>query len=78
MTTAFAFAAEGRLIASAMTQPFGSLLALVASTMFWGGLHTGARGYRLGAVCLGMLRPRVVVAGVILFAAAWLYKVLTW
>ncbi|MBX3323385.1 MAG: DUF2752 domain-containing protein [Phycisphaeraceae bacterium] len=78
MTTSFAHAADGKLGASASVQPFGMLLALGSSVAFWGGCHIAVAGNRLGVVWMAMLRPRVVIAGVLLFALAWLYKILTW
>jgi Protein of unknown function (DUF2752) len=78
MTTAFAHAAEGRLLTAFITQPMGLLLALLAASVVWAGGYialTGAPAHRLYAP---LLKPRVVWGFALLFLAAWGYKVLTY
>lgn len=59
-------------------QPFGTLMALLAALLFWGGAHVAATGSRLGAVAAGALNTRLLIAGGALFLSAWLYKWATW
>lgn len=78
MTTAFAHAADGRLGASFVTQPFGAVLAVAAGVAFWGGVHTVIGCTGIGPMFLRLLNWRTVTLGLILFAAAWGYKIVTW
>ncbi len=74
MTTAFAHAARGHLTASFVTQPFGSLLAVIVAAGFWVGLHASLTGSRVGVLCGSLLRPRVMWLVVAAAALAWAYK----
>lgn len=78
MTTAFAQAAHGNILASFAVQPMGALLALLSAGGFWGCLHAALTGSRVGSMAGGLLSPRVLwwVAGATV--AAWAYKVWTW
>lgn len=79
MTTAFAWAAEGHIVAAAASQPFGLFLALATAAAFWVCLHVALTGSRaLTIVSRTALRPRVVWTGALAFLAAWGYKALTW
>ncbi|RMH12148.1 MAG: DUF2752 domain-containing protein, partial [Planctomycetota bacterium] len=78
MTTAFAHAADGHLIRSFSTQPAGGLLALLLAVGVWAGMYTAATGSRVLAVCMGLLRPRLLIAAVSFVLAAWVYKMVTW
>ncbi len=78
MTTAFAHAAQGRFGLSVTTQPAGTLLAIALGVGFWAGLHTLLTGTRLLEVGLGLLRPRVIAGGVLLFLGGWVYKMIVW
>jgi hypothetical protein len=76
MTTAFALVMRGRLLTALTTQPFGALLAmgtLAAAALCIAALITG-RGWRVNwfRVSPGWLAG----AGVLLFLAAWGYKIL--
>jgi len=78
MTTAFANAANGDLLASFTSQPFGALLAVVAASIFWAGLHIAVTGSHLGRMYSVLLRNRSIwIAGGLLLAA-WVYKLVTW
>lgn len=74
-TTAFAHAADGSLLTSFMTQPFGAALALALAMMTlvagWS-LWTGASLAGVGQICGS---KRFVLAWVVLLLAAWAYKV---
>jgi len=78
MTTAFAHAADGDLLASFTAQPFGALLAILTAATFWGGVHVATTGSRLDRLYVVLLQSRSLwIAGVLLLAA-WGYKLLTW
>jgi hypothetical protein len=50
MTTAFSHFADGNLVTSFITQPFGFVLAILCGIAFWAGLYcaaTGKASYRL-------------------------------
>jgi hypothetical protein len=78
MTTAFAHAAEGNLLASAHVQPFGFLLAVLTAAVFWGSAHVAATGSALHRAAGRLLSTRVLWAGAGLLVAAWVYKMATW
>lgn len=78
MTTSFAHAANGSLLASFTAQPFGALLALLTASAFWGGMHVCVTGSRLGRIYALLLRQRSLwILGAILLVA-WGYKLATW
>lgn len=78
MTTAFAHAAEGDLLASFSAQPFGALLAIVTAATFWGALHVAATGSQLGLLAGRLLGARSLWIAGFLGLAAWGYKLMTW
>ncbi len=78
MTTSFSHAAEGQWQASIMAQPFGTALAVLASVLFWGGLHVSMTGSRLGSAVAPALSSRALFFGGALFLIAWGYKWVTW
>lgn len=78
MTTSFAHAADGGLLASIAAQPFGALLALLTASFFWGALHVCATGSQLGRVYALLLRQRSLWVLTALLIAAWIYKMATW
>jgi len=78
MTTSFAYAADGSWGASVLTQPFGALLVVLTSVVFWGSLHVSATGSRLGAAVGPLLSMRILMVAAGLFLAAWAYKWWTW
>lgn len=61
-----------------LTQPAGALAALGLGVGFWAGLHALLTGTRMLEVGLGLLRPRVIAGGVVLFLGGWVYKMITW
>ena len=75
MTTSFAYAVRGRLVASFVAQPFGMLLCLLTAATFWSAIYvavTGRPAYRL----LKFVPPKahaVVWPG--LTVAAWAWKI---
>ncbi len=78
MTTSFAYAAGGDLLASLATQPLGFLLVIGTAATVWGGAHTALSGVRLGPV-LGSLTTKWVMWALGIGAVgAWVYKIITW
>lgn len=78
MTTAFAYAANGDLGASATTQPFGVLLAIGAAVAVCGGLHAGITGTNPLRLLPRGNSHKVTLILVSLFLAAWVYKMIVW
>jgi hypothetical protein len=75
MTTAFAHTVRGQLLAAVATQPFGALagLAVISGALLSG--YTLVTG-RAWAVNWYRISPGLaVVAGAVLFLAAWAYKI---
>jgi hypothetical protein len=77
MTTAFAYAADGRLIKSFSTQPAGALLAIIVATMVVGSGFTLLTGASMSQMFLPFLRPRPLIVFGVFLALAWMYKVAT-
>lgn len=78
MTTSFALASDGDLIAAASTQPFAFLLALATAAAFWGGAHIAVTGSMLGPAVARLAGPKMLWIALGLLMAAWAYKFLTW
>lgn len=78
MTTAFARAAHGHLVAALGTQPMGALLAVWAGVGFWAGIHVALTGHRLFEYARGLTRAPVIAGIVVLFLGAWVYKMIAW
>jgi hypothetical protein len=78
MTTSFAYAVRGNVAASLAAQPFGTLLAIFTSCLFWIALHTALTGSTLVRLTLSLLRPRILWTLAALGAMAWAYKWVTW
>jgi hypothetical protein len=78
MTTSFAHAADGNLVASFLAQPMGFLLALAAAMTALLGAYVAATGSRVTGM-LGRLwgrRTGWLLAGAVL--AAWAFKVVSY
>ena len=73
MTTAFAHAADGRLLAAAATQPAGALLALICAAAGLAGLWGVATGFDVRQLGPPLLRGKLALTalGVVLAAWAW-------
>jgi hypothetical protein len=78
MTTAFAHAADGNLMASLHVQPFGFLLALLTASVFWGAVHVAATGSALHRAAGQALTGKVLWIAAGALVAAWVYKLATW
>lgn len=78
MTTAFAHAAHGHLLASAQAQPLGFLLALATGIVLLVGLYTAATGSRVAGAFARLWGRRTgwLVAALVL--GAWAYKIITY
>lgn len=78
MTTAFCHMAHLRPGASFNANPIGSALALASGAGFWIALHAALTGSR-GVVLLNrLLVPRVLWTVAVVWAASWVYKIVTW
>jgi len=77
MTTAFAYAADGKLIQSFATQPAGMLLAIMTATLTAASGFSMATGMPLTPLFKGFIRPVPVIVFGVFFALAWMYKVAT-
>jgi Protein of unknown function (DUF2752) len=78
MTTAFSHAGEGSWITATLTQPMGALLAFFTTMIFWASTHQAVTASRIGSVVQTALRPKLVIAMLVLTAGAWIYKIATW
>lgn len=78
MTTAFSHAADGNLLASFLTQPLGSLLALATAIAFLSGMYVAFTGSRIGSMFgrLWTYRTGWIIAGLVV--VSWGYKVLSY
>lgn len=78
MTTSFSHAADGNLVASFLTQPLGSLLALATAMAFLSGMYIAFTGSRIGSMFgrLWTYRTGWILAGLVV--ASWGYKVLSY
>ncbi len=78
MTTAFAHAANGNLLAAIGAQPLGAVLALATAMALLVGGYTAVTGSRAGAVFASLWGRRaawILAAGA---TGAWVYKVLVY
>jgi hypothetical protein len=77
MTTAFAHAADGNLLASAATQPLGAVLALATAMTLLVAIFVAVTGSRVGHVFRGLWTGWTmwIVGGFALLS--WGYKILT-
>lgn len=78
MTTAFAHAARGNLIASFITQPFGAVLAVLAAVIFWISLYVAITGSTLARAASSLIGARVLWIGLLGLLLGWGWKLLTW
>jgi hypothetical protein len=79
MTTAFAHAADGNLVASFLAQPLGCVLAIATAMALLLGLHVALTGSLIGRALGGRLlgrRTGWAIAGAVL--AAWGFKILSY
>lgn len=77
MTTAFAHATDGDLLASWRTQPAGALLALIAAMAVLVSGYALATGAPLEPVLAPLARPRTIWIGGAVLLLAWVYKILS-
>jgi hypothetical protein len=75
MTTSFAHLAHGHVWQSLVTQPAGTVLALVAAILFWAGGYVAITG-RPSARLLGMVPwTRILFSLLGIVIVAWAYKI---
>lgn len=75
MTTAFAAAADGDLIASFKAQPLGCALAIVAAASTAVSAYVAVTGSAIGGHFLRLVTPRFGWTMLVLLVVAWLYKI---
>ncbi|MDX2115773.1 MAG: DUF2752 domain-containing protein [Planctomycetota bacterium] len=78
MTTAFAHAANGDLVASFRAQPAGMLMALASATGVFICGHIAFFGSRLGAALSPALNGKTLAGALALLGLAWVYKIAVW
>ncbi len=78
MTTAFAAAAEGRLIMSFLAQPLGFVLAVLTASTAVVSAFVAVTGSAVGGLFLRLVTPRVGWFAVGALALAWVYKVIAY
>lgn len=76
MTTAFSYAAHGRLLAAALTQPAGALLSLLCAVLVLVGGWAVVSGMSLRPLATIAGRPAAIWTGIALLVAAWGYTIL--
>ena len=75
MTTSWTHAAEGDYLSAFATQPFGAVLALLTSMVFWLALHVAVFGSRIGEAASRTLSDKVAWYAVGGLALGWVYKI---
>lgn len=75
MTTAFALAADGRLLDAFLTQPAGAVFALLAAMAVLVSGYALVTGMDLSPVFRWLWRPRVVLMAGFFVILAWAYKI---
>jgi hypothetical protein len=76
MTTAFAHAADGNLVAAVHAQPMGGLLALAVAMALVVGAYTAATGSRVAVLFTRLWGRRTAWALGLGLGGAWVYKIL--
>lgn len=76
MTTAFSHAADGRLDQALLTQPAGAVLAVLTAMAGIISAYALATGMRLEPVVGWCVRPRTIVAMIVLVLGSWGYKII--
>ncbi len=75
MTTAFAAAADGDLVASFRAQPFGAMLALATGVAAVVSAFVLLTGSAVGGLVFRILTPRTAAVLGVLAVLAWVYKI---
>jgi hypothetical protein len=78
MTTAFAHAADGNLLAALRAQPLGAVLALTTATGFWVALHVAVTASAAADASFALLGRKAVWISLALLLGSWVYKIATW
>ncbi len=76
MTTAFAHAADGDLVASFATQPMGALLAVATAMTFLLSVFVALTGSRVAGRLTRLWKPRMVWVIAALVLGSWFYKII--
>ncbi len=76
MTTSFAHAVRGDLLASFLTQPMGMVLSILTAAALIVGLYVAATGSALGGLLGRLWTPRILWLAAAMTTLAWIYKIL--
>lgn len=76
MTTSFAHAVRGNLLASFLTQPMGMVLAILTAAAMFAGLFVAVTGSGLGGLLGRLWTPRILWLAAAMTTLAWMYKIL--
>lgn len=76
MTTAFALAADGRLLASFVTQPAGALLALITAIAALLSGYASFKGLSLFPLIGTFWRPMTLILFAVVVIGSWIYKII--
>ncbi len=76
MTTSFAHAVRGDLLASFLTQPMGMVLSILTAAALIVGLYVAATGSALGGLLGRLWTPRILWLVAAMTTLAWIYKIL--
>lgn len=78
MTTAFAHAADGDLVAAVRAQPMGALLAMAVAMALVVGAYTAVTGSRVAVLFTRLWGRRAAWALGLGLGGAWVYKILVY
>jgi hypothetical protein len=78
MTTAFAHAADGRMVRAFAVQPFGAALAVATAAAALLGLYVALTGSAIASVLGRLWSPRLLWAITGFALAAWAWKILVY
>ena len=73
MTTAFALAADGRILSAFVTQPAGALLALVTAMAGWVAAWVLLTASPAARYLRGLWRPATAIGAAAVILGAWAY-----
>lgn len=76
MTTAFAYAADGNLVRSFLTQPGGCLLAILTATAAVASFFALVTGFPLAPLGQMLAKPATLIGIGVMIGLAWVYKIL--
>jgi hypothetical protein len=76
MTTAFAYAAHGKILTALYVQPAGAMLAVLTAAAALVSGYALATGMRMGGLGRWLGRPKVIILVAAIILAGWVYKII--